>query len=49
VREAVASGECLVGHISTHENPADIATKIIPGAGQKCDHLVGKLLYNIAD
>jgi hypothetical protein len=48
VREAVASGECLVGHISTHENPADIATKIIPG-GQKRDHLVGKLLYDIAD
>ncbi|KAI2507295.1 Reverse transcriptase (RNA-dependent DNA polymerase) [Fragilaria crotonensis] len=43
VREAVAMGECLVGHVSTHDNPADICTKIIPG-GQKRDHLVGLIL-----
>jgi hypothetical protein len=44
VREAVAMGECLVGHVSTNDNPADICTKIIPG-GQKRDHLVGLILY----
>ncbi|KAI2513193.1 hypothetical protein MHU86_1231 [Fragilaria crotonensis] len=48
VREAVAMGECLVGHVSTHDNPADICTKIIPG-GQKRDHLVGLILHDITD
>jgi hypothetical protein len=48
IREAEAMGECLTGHISTHNNPANICTKIIPG-GQKRDHLVGLLLYNISD
>ena len=41
-------GESLTGHISTHENSADLATKVIYG-GQKRDHLVGKILYDIAD
>ncbi|KAI2498678.1 hypothetical protein MHU86_15800 [Fragilaria crotonensis] len=45
IREAVAMGECLTGHVSTHDNPADICTKIIPG-GQKQDHLVGLILYD---
>ena len=36
IRECVAMGECLIGHISTHENPADLATKIL-GGGQKWD------------
>ena len=44
VREAVAMGECLTGHVSTGQNPADLATKLIPG-GQKHDYLIGKLLY----
>lgn len=48
VREAVAMGECLTGHVPTHENPADICTKIIPG-GQKRDHLIGLILYDLAD
>ena len=48
VREAVAMGECLTGHVSTHDNPADICTKLIPG-GQKRDHLVGLILYDIVD
>ena len=48
VREAVAMGECLVGHVRTHENPADIATKVLPG-GQKRDYLVGLVLYDICD
>jgi hypothetical protein len=45
IREAVAMGECLTGHVSTHDNPANLCTKVIPG-GQKRDHLVGLLLHN---
>ena len=45
---AYAIGECLVGHVPTNDNPADICTKIIPG-GQKHDHLVGLILYDIVD
>ena len=48
VREAVAMGECLVGHIASGENPADLATKIIPG-GAKREHLVSMLLYDLYD
>jgi hypothetical protein len=48
VREAVAMKECLVTHIPTNENPADIATKII-GGGAKRDNLVNMLLYDICD
>ena len=46
VRESVAMGETLTGHIATAENPADLATKIIPG-GQKRAHLVNKLLFDL--
>jgi hypothetical protein len=48
VREAVAMEECLTVHVSTYDNPADLATKIIAG-GQKRDHLVCMLLYDICD
>ena len=48
IRESCAMGESLTGHISTNDNVADLATKIIP-AGQKRNHLVRKLLYDIAD
>ena len=48
IREAVAMGECLTGHVSTHDNPADICTKVIPG-GRKRDHLVGLLLHDLVD
>ena len=48
IRESVAMGESLVGHISTHENPADIATKVLPG-GQKRNHLIGKVMYDLTD
>ena len=40
VREAVAMGECLTGHISMNENPADLCTKVLPG-GQKHNYLIG--------
>ena len=48
VRESVAMGESLTGHISTHENPADLATKIIPG-GRKRDYLVSMILYDLVE
>jgi len=46
IRESVAMGECLTGHIASVDNPADLATKII-GRGQRRDHLVDKLLYDL--
>lgn len=48
IREAVAMGECVTGHISTHDNPADLCTKLM-SAGMKRDHLVGLILRDIAD
>ena len=48
VRESVTMGESLTGHIPTAENCSELATKIIPG-GQKRDHLVVKLLFEIVD
>ena len=48
VRESVAIGESLTAHIPTANNPADLATKLIPG-GRKRDHLVSMLLHNIVD
>jgi hypothetical protein len=47
-RESVAMEESLMGHISTHDNPADICTKLIPG-GMKRNHLIGLVLYDICD
>ena len=44
IRENVAADECRTGHISTHENCADIATKPL-SAGRKRDHLVSKVIY----
>ena len=48
IRECVAMGELLTGHVSTHENPADLGTKILPG-GQKRDHIVGLVMHDITD
>jgi hypothetical protein len=48
VRESVAMGECITGHVASVDNPADIATKVIPG-GQKRSHLIRLLLYDLAD
>ena len=31
VREAVAMGELLTGHVKTNDNPADILTKVVGG------------------
>jgi hypothetical protein len=46
VRESAAMGEILTGHVSTDQNPGDLATKIVP-SGRRRDHLVGMLLYDI--
>ena len=47
VREAVAAGECLVRHISTHENVADLLTKVL--TGKKRRDFVRSILYDIFD
>jgi hypothetical protein len=40
--------ESIIGHIPYVKNPADICTKAVPG-GQKRDHLIRLLLYDIFD
>jgi hypothetical protein len=45
VRESVAMGESLTGHISTHDNPADICTKLIPGGMKRPSRWSGALQY----
>ena len=48
VRELVAMGESLTGHISTHNNCANLATKVVPD-GQKQDKLVSMVLYSLLE
>jgi len=47
VREAVAMGECVTGHIRTHFNYADLLTKALSGVIRR--RLVHGLLYDIYD
>ena len=47
VREAVAMGECVVGHIRTHFNFADLLTKTLSGIVRR--RLVHGILYDIYD
>ena len=47
-RESVTMNESRMAHISTNENPADIASKIV-GGGRKRTYLVGKLMHDIED
>ena len=47
-REAVAMREMVTGHIRSELNPADLATKVIPG-GQKRNFLLSLVLHDIAD
>ena len=47
VRESVAMGESLTGHIGTNENVGDLATKVL--YGQKRRYMVSQLLYDIYD
>ena len=48
IHESVAMGKSLTLYVSTHDNIADLAMKIISG-GQKRDYLVGSILYDLAD
>jgi hypothetical protein len=51
MRESVAMGETLTGHVKSEDNPADICTKVIPG-GIKRDRLTEMILYfatNLSD
>ena len=48
VREVVAMGELLTGHIRTDENPADILTKVV-GGGIKRKNFGANYLYDIHD
>ena len=47
VQEAVAAGECLMTHIPTLKNYADLLSKVL--YGQKRRRLVGGVLYDIYD
>ena len=47
VRESVAMGESLTAHVSTNNNVADLATKVL--SGKKRRGMVNRLLYNIYD
>jgi len=47
IRESVAMGESLTGHIGTNENVGDLATKVL--YGQKRRYMVSQLLYDIYD
>jgi hypothetical protein len=48
IRKSVPMGEILTGNVSTHHNPAALATKVIPSV-EKRNYLVGLVLYNITD
>ena len=48
VREVVAMGELLTGHVKTDENPADILMRVV-GGGIKRKSLVQMYLYDIHD
>ena len=41
-------GETLVDHVPSSDNPADLATKVI-SAGQKRNHLVSKIMYDLSN
>ena len=45
IRESVAMGETLCGHIRSEDNCADVCTKVISG-GRKRDGLVSQVLYD---
>ena len=48
VREAVAMGELLPGHVKMDENPADILTKVV-GVEIKRKNFVQMYIYDIHD
>ena len=48
IRESVAMGETLTGHIASKDNRADLASKLVPN-GQYRESLVRMLLRDIFD
>ena len=48
IRESIAGGEMLTGHVPIENNPADLGTKVLPG-GEKRDRFVGMFLYDVVD
>ena len=44
IREAVAAGEIMTGHIPSQNNPADVATKLITNRSLR-DHLLDQVVY----
>jgi hypothetical protein len=46
--ESAAMDKCIMAHVRSKKNPADICTKVIP-AGMKRRHLVGMLLFDLCD
>jgi hypothetical protein len=47
-QESAAMDECIMAHVRSENNPADVCTKVAP-AGQKHHHLTGLLIYDLAD
>jgi len=47
IRESVAMGETLIGHLRTWNNLSDFLTKVTTGAKRR--RLVGEVLYDIYD
>ena len=47
MRESIAMGESLTGHIGMAENIVDLATKVLYGGKRK--YMVSNILYDIYD
>ena len=47
MRESVAMGESLTGHVPTDENPLGLLTKVL--TGRKREYHVSNILYDIYD
>jgi hypothetical protein len=48
VRGSAATGESIIGHVPSVENPADICTKVVLG-GKKRNQLIRILLHDLCD
>jgi len=44
VRESVAMGKRMTGHVSTHENPANVATKDLPGICVEKSSMISQII-----
>jgi hypothetical protein len=48
VHGSAATGESIIGHVPSVDNPADNCTIVVPG-GQKRNHLICLLLHDMCD